>query len=266
MREHADPSALMAADRRRRILTALERDGKVVAAELSRSFGVSEDTIRRDLREMAGEGLLQRVHGGALPLSPGNPSFTAREQRSPRVKDALARAAATLVQPGQVVIIDSGTTNVAVARHLSRDLRATVLTNSPPVAMALCEHPHIEVIMLGGRMRKDSLAAADAMTITGVRQVRADLCYLGVCSLDPTFGLTTMDMDEAHVKRAMVEASGDVVALATADKLGTAFTYVVAPLRDLTWLFTESSVPDEALAPYRAAGVTITQASDTGPE
>lgn len=165
-----------------------------------------------------------------------------------------------------MVIIDSGTTNVAVARHLSRDLRATVLTNSPPVAMALCEHPHIEVIMLGGRMRKDSLAAVDAMTITGVRQVRADLCYLGVCSLDPTFGLTSMYMDEAHVKRAMVEASSDVVALATADKLGTASTYVVAPLRDLTWLFTESSVPDEALAPYRAAGVTITQATDTGSE
>lgn len=266
MRDHVDPSALMAADRRRRILAALERDGKVVAAELSRSFGVSEDTIRRDLREMAAEGLLQRVHGGALPLMPVPPSFAAREQRSPRIKDALAQAAATLIKPGQVVFIDSGTTNVAVARHVSRDLRATVLTNSPPVAMAFAEHPHVEVILLGGRVRRESLAAADAVTVTGVRQVRADLCYLGVCSLDPTFGITAVDMDEAYVKQAMVEASADVVALATADKLGTASPYVVAPLRELTWLFTESGVPAEALAPYRAAGVTVTQATDGGLE
>jgi DeoR/GlpR family transcriptional regulator of sugar metabolism len=256
----------MAADRRRRILAALERDGRVVAAELSRSFGVSEDTIRRDLREMASEKLLQRVHGGALPLSTNNPSFAAREQRSPRAKDALARAAATLLKPGQIVFIDSGTTNVAVARHAPRELRATVVTNSPPVAVAFAEHPHVDVVMLGGRVRRQSLAVADAVTVTGVRQVRADLCFLGVCSLDPAFGITAADMDEAHVKQAMVEASAEVVALATADKLGTACPYVVAPLRELTWLFTEGDVPDEALAPYRAAGVTVTQVADTGPE
>lgn len=266
MRDHVDSSALMAADRRRRILAALERDGKVVAAELSRSFGVSEDTIRRDLREMAGEGLLQRVHGGALPLSPANPSFSAREQQSPRVKDALARAAATLIKPGQVVFIDSGTTNVAVARHVPRELRATIVTNSPPVAVALAEHPHVDVIMLGGRVRRYSLATADAGTVTAVRQIQADLCYLGVCSLDPTFGITAINLDEAYVKQAMVEASADVVALATADKLGTASPYVVAPLRELTWLFTDTGVPDEALAPYRAAGVTVTRATDAGPE
>ncbi|XYI03633.1 DeoR/GlpR family DNA-binding transcription regulator [Sorangium sp. So ce1128] len=264
MQNNADNSGLMVAERRRHILAVLERDGKVVAAELSRSFGVSEDTIRRDLREMANEGLLQRVHGGGLPLARVNPSFPARERQQPRVKEELARAASTLIKRGQVVFIDSGTTNVAVARHLPRDLEATIATNSPPVAIALSEHPRVEVVLLGGRMRKDPLAAADAVTIAAVRQIRADLCYLGVCTLDPTFGITTVDLDESYVKRAMVEASAEVVALATADKLGTASPYVVAPLSELTWLFTERGVSKEALAPYRAAGVTVTQ--DIEPE
>jgi len=193
-----------------------------------------------------------------LPVSTTAPSFAARAQASPEVKGALAEATAGLIQPGQVVIIDAGTTNVALARSLSRELRATIVTNSPPVAMALAEHPHIDVIMLGGRVRKDSLAAVDAATIAGVRQVRADLCFLGVCSVDPRFGITTNDLDESYVKQAMVQASGDVVALVTADKLGTASRYVIAPLHDLTWLFTESSVSEAALAQYRDAGVTVT--------
>lgn len=265
MQNNADASGLMAAERRQQILAMLERDGKVVAAELSRFFGVSEDTIRRDLREMANEGLLQRVHGGGLPVSRVSPSFPVRERQRPLVKEALARAAATLIKPGQVVIIDSGTTNVAVARHLPRDLRATVVTNSPPVAVALSEHPHVEVVLLGGRMRKDALATADAVTAAGVRQIRADLCYLGVCTLDPTFGITTLDLDESYVKRAMVEVSAEVVALVTADKLNTASPYVVAPLGELTWLFTEHGVPEGALAHYREAGITITQAAEEGP-
>ncbi|CAN94164.1 Transcriptional regulator, DeoR family [Sorangium cellulosum So ce56] len=265
MQNNADTSGLMVAERRQHILAVLERDGKVVAAELSRAFGVSEDTIRRDLREMANEGLLQRVHGGGLPVSRVNPSFPARERQRPKAKEELARAAATLIKRGQVVFIDSGTTNVAVARLLPRDLEATVVTNSPPVAIALSEHPRVEVVLLGGRMRKDPLAAADGVTIAGVRQIRADLCYLGVCTIDPTFGVTTLDLDESYVKRAMVEASAEVVALVTADKLGTVSPYVVAPLSELTWLFTERGVSQEALAPYRAAGVTVTQDLEAEP-
>src|SRR5215470_138224 len=154
MHDNAEGPVQMAADRRRRILAALERDGRVVAAELSRAFEVSDDTIRRDLREMASEGLILRVHGGALPLAPPSAAFSAREKHGVAAKAALARAAVGLVKPGQVVLIDSGTTNVEVARNLPRDLRATVVTNSPPVAVAVAEHAAIDVVLLGGRVRK----------------------------------------------------------------------------------------------------------------
>jgi len=258
MQHRTEAPFAMAADRRRRILEALAQDGRVVSTELSRNFDVSEDTIRRDLRDMAAEGLLQRVHGGALPLARPTPSFAARGRQAPEAKAALARASVELVRPGQVVLIDGGTTNVAVARHLPLDLHATIATNSPDVAVALAEHRHIEVILLGGRVHRESQTVIDAATVSAVRQIRADLCFLGICSVDAAAGITTPDLDEAHVKRAMVEASADVVALVTADKLGTASRYVVAPLSELTWLYTERSIYEHALAPYRAEGVSVT--------
>ena len=254
------PKAMLTEERRRWIVAALEREGKVVACELSRVLEVSEDTIRRDLRELAAEGRVQRVHGGALPAPRVSANYAVRATQSTSTKITLARAAATLVRPSSVVLVDGGTTNVEIMRHLAPDLHATVVTNSPPVAVALADHPHIEVIVLGGRMFKSSRATIDAITLEGVRSVRADLCFLGVCSVHPDTGVSTLDFSEAHIKRAMVASSAEVVAVALGEKLGTAAPYVVAPLSELTQLVTEASVSDEALAPYYAAGVTVLRA------
>src|ERR1700749_4039997 len=111
--------------RKQRLLDRLKRDGKLVAKDLSVEMGVSKDTIRRDLRELAGEGLLQRVHGGALPASPAMADYAGRREGSPEGKEASGRTAARLVRPGQVVLLDGGTTSVQLARHLPADLRAT---------------------------------------------------------------------------------------------------------------------------------------------
>ena len=250
---------MLTEERRRWIVAELEREGKVVACELSRVLEVSEDTIRRDLRELAAEGRVQRVHGGALPAPRVSQNYAVRAAQSTSTKTTLARAAATLVRPSNVVLVDGGTTNVEIMRHLAPDLHATVVTNSPPVAVALADHPHVEVIVLGGRMFKSSRATVDSVTLEGVRGVRADLCFLGVCSVHPE-GVSTFDFSEAHIKRAMVASSAEVVAVALVEKLGTAAPYVVAPLTELTQLVTEATVSDEALAPYRAAGVTVLRA------
>ncbi|WP_394843406.1 DeoR/GlpR family DNA-binding transcription regulator [Pendulispora brunnea] len=254
------PKSMLTEERRRWIVAELEREGKVVACELSRVLEVSEDTIRRDLRELAAEGRVQRVHGGALPAPRISANYAVRATQSTSTKTTLARAAATLVRPSNVVLVDGGTTNVEIMRHLAPDLHATVVTNSPPVAVALADHPHIEVIVLGGRMFKSSRATVDAVTLEGVRGVRADLCFLGVCSVHPETGVSTFDFSEAHIKRAMVASSAEVVAVALCEKLGTAAPYVVGPLTELTQLVTEASVSDEALAPYQAAGVTVLRA------
>lgn len=251
---------MLTAERRQQIMAALRRDGKVLASQLSTTLGVSEDTIRRDLRELAEAGLLQRVHGGALPRSPADASYAARQSQAPSAKAAIARAAVQFIHDGQVIILDGGTTTLQVAQQLPIGLRATIITNSPPIAVALADHPEVEVIVIGGRLFKRSLVAIGAATVEALHMVRADLCMLGVCSLHPEAGISVTELEEAHVKRAMIAGAAEVVALAWAEKLGTAAAYIVGPIDELTHLVTERSVPEEALAPYHSRGITVVRA------
>jgi len=251
---------MLTAERRRSILQALQRDGQVLSSELSKTLQVSEDTIRRDLRELATTGMLQRVHGGALPRSPASASFKERQQQAPGAKAAIAQAAVQLIRQDQVLILDGGTTLLQVAQHLPPDLRATVITHSLPVALALAEYPAIEVIVIGGRLYKQERVTVGAAAVEAYRTIRADLCLLGIGSLHPDVGLSTFEQEEAYVKRAMIASAAEVVALAAAEKLGTIASYIVGPLSDLTHLITERSVSIETLAPYRALGLTIVRA------
>jgi DeoR/GlpR family transcriptional regulator of sugar metabolism len=249
---------MLTAERRQVILTRLERDGKVVASELVDALGVSEDTVRRDLRELASGGLVQRVHGGALLPAPTNVSFAQRLHVSAQAKAHLAEAALPLLEGANVVLLDGGTTALELARRLPPDRDCTILTNAPPVAAALAAHPRAEVVLIGGRMLKDSQTTVGAEAIEALRQVRADACVLGICSVDAEVGITTSHHEEAHVKRAMVAVSAEVIALATADKLQTASPWVVAPVTDLTHLVTDAG--EDVTAPYAAVGVSVVHA------
>ena len=113
------------------------------------------------------------------------------------------------------MILDGGTTTLQVARQLPLDLEATVVTNSPPIALALAEHPLIEVVMLGGRLYKKALVNVGAEAIEAVSRIRADLCLLGVCSVHPEVGISVTNLDEAHVKRTMIQGAAEVVGLVT---------------------------------------------------
>lgn len=246
-------------ERQQHILETLRREGKILASELSAALNISEDTIRRDLRDLDEAGLLQRVHGGALPRPPAVGSYRARQQQAPAAKASIAQAALRLFRDGQVILMDGGTTTLQVATHLPPGLIATVVTNSPPIAVALAEHPGIEVELIGGRMYKDSLVAVGAATVEALRSVRADLCLLGICSLHPDIGISVPNLEEVYVKRAMIANAAEVVALADAEKLGTATSFVIAPIHELTHLVTERSVPEEVLQAYRAHNITIIQ-------
>src|SRR6266516_7300421 len=238
-------NAMLTTDRRRSILQTLQREGKVLASELSKTLQVSEDTIRRDLNDLAAAGELQRVHGGALPRLLAPATFIERQQQAPGAKAAIAQAAVRLIQQDQVIILDGGTTPLQVTQHLPPDLRATVITHSPPVALALAEHPEIEVILIGGKLYKQELVTGGAATVEAFHNVRADLCFLGISSVHPEVGISTFNLEGSYVKRAMIASSAEVVALTSAEKLGTAATYIIRPLRDLNYLVTERSVPDE---------------------
>ena len=259
MQERA-ATGLLSAERRQAILATLERDGKVVAARLVDELGVSEDTIRRDLRELAAQGLVQRVHGGALAPAPQPGTFADRSETCTAEKVALAQAAVGVLAGARVILLDGSTTNLELARRLPPERACTVLTNSPPIAAALAEHPSAEVVMIGGRLEKAAQVTVGATAVDFIRSVRADACVLGVCALHPEAGLSTDELEEAHVKRAMVAASADVIALATTDKLSAGSPYLVAPVAELTHVVAEAAAPDALLDPYRAAGVTVTRA------
>jgi DeoR/GlpR family transcriptional regulator of sugar metabolism len=244
-------------ERRAVILHQLRQRGRVLAADLTTEFAVSADTIRRDLRELDDAGLLRRVHGGALPRHGDASPFATRARRAPEAKASIAHRAAAFVHDGQVVVLDGGTTTLELARALHDDLRASVITTSPPVALALAEHPGLEVTVVGGTLRPDALVTVGAVAIETLSQIRADVVFLGVCGLHPEIGVTTQDLEERHVKAAMIAGAAEVVAVADHDKLGTAMPAVVAPLTAVTHLVTDAEADDTALAPYRACGIEV---------
>ncbi|MEM4985844.1 DeoR/GlpR family DNA-binding transcription regulator [Collimonas sp. H4R21] len=251
---------MLTLQRKQHLLEILKRDGQIVAKSLSEQLGLSEDTIRRDLRQLAKEGLLQRVHGGALPASSAMAPFAERQQISSDAKSAIGRAAAAMIQPGQVVFIDGGTTAVQLARQLPPALRATVVTHSPSIALELVEHAHIDVIMIGGRLFKHSIVNVGANAIEAIGQIRADLYFMGVCSLHPEAGISTGDFEEASVKRALCNAADQTIVMASPEKLDTASPFQIAPLTQVSGIVVSAGASESLIAPYRKIGIAITMA------
>jgi len=247
--------------RKQLILKKLKSEGQIIAKSVSHELCLSEDTIRRDLREMAQQGLLQRVHGGALPASPAVVDFAGREQIGTAAKIAIGKAAAAMIQPGQVVILDGGTSTRELVRHLPPELRATVVTHSPTIAMELVSHPGIDVVLIGGRLFKHSVVAVGAAAIEAIRQIRAETFFLGVTGIHPEAGLTTGDLEEAHVKRAFIAAAAETVVLVSSEKLNAASPYLIAPVTDATSIIVESDVPGELTDAYEKIGITVLRAS-----
>jgi len=251
---------MLTRERKDHILAVLRRDRRIVAKDISRELGLSEDTIRRDLRELASEGLLQRVHGGALPAAPAMAGYAERGALSPEGKAAIGRAAAALVRPGQVVILDGGTSTLQVARHFAPDLEATVVTHSPSIAVALAEHPRIAVELIGGRLYKHSLVAMGAVAAGMIAGIQADLYFMGASGIHAELGCTTGDAEEAAIKRLLARQSAETVLLASTEKLGAVAPFRVIGISEVTTMIVEAGLPEEALQPFQTSGPAILRA------
>jgi DeoR/GlpR family transcriptional regulator of sugar metabolism len=254
---------MLSTQRKKHLLDLLNKHGQLVAKTISEQLGLSEDTIRRDLREMAKDGLLQRVHGGAMPVLPASPAlavFAEREHISNDAKLAIGRAAAALVQPRQVVFVDGGTTSVCLARQLAKDLKATVVTHSPSIALELVNHQHIDVVLIGGRLFKHSIVAVGAAAIEAIGRIRADIYFMGVCSLHPETGTSTGDFEEACVKRAMSDAATQTIVLASPEKLETAAPFQIVGLAQVDRIIVNREIPKKLITPYKNLGIAISLA------
>jgi DeoR/GlpR family transcriptional regulator of sugar metabolism len=252
---------MLTTERKALILDTLGREGRVIAKEFSHKLNLSEDTIRRDLRELAGEGLLQRVHGGALPASKALADLPTRRKVSVDDKRAIAKAAAAMVKKGQIIFLDGGTTAVAVARALPGDLKATVATHSPDVAVALLDHPGVEVEFIGGRIYKHSNVAVGAVAMEGIAHIRADIYFMGVTGLHPDHGLTTGDREEAAIKRTISRHSAETIVLASSEKLGAVSAYHVIDLDHIDGLIVEKSCRSDLIETFRSKGIPVSRAA-----
>ncbi|PYZ93886.1 DeoR family transcriptional regulator [Salipaludibacillus keqinensis] len=231
-------------ERQQKILNILNDEQKVIASDLSQRLSVSEDTIRRDLKELDKKDLIRRVHSGALRVGPPVVDFYTRQQVKSEIKMDLANKALEFVKENMVLLIDGGTTNLHFVNQLPLTLKATVITNSPPIAMALKNHNHIEVIMIGGTLFKESMVNLGIETVESLNNMRADLYLMGIHKIDANIGISLPNLAEAAVKRKMAAISNEILAMVTSDKLNTFSNHIVSPSNVLTYLITDNIQPD----------------------
>jgi DeoR/GlpR family transcriptional regulator of sugar metabolism len=240
----------------------LADQGRVIAADLAQEFAISEDTIRRDLREMAAAGLCKRVYGGALPATTADDNtLLKRLSEKPERKDALARAAVTHFRPDITLFIDAGTTNLAIAQAIPAGLPLTVITNAPMIAATLLDQPAIDVVMIGGRLDRKSGAVLGARAMQDVANFRPDICVLGSCGLDVDNGVTASFYEEAEFKRFIALRSRQVMAAVTNEKLGVPAPFAVIPLAACGPVIIEHDADPAAASVIAAAGIELIRAA-----
>lgn len=246
-------------ERRRAILDILKRDGRVLVQDLTRRFGTSQVTIRKDLEDLHAHGLIHRTHGGALPAGEGaleDPALREKQNLHRREKLQIAKEAAAMVQEGQVVILDSGTTTTEIARAL-RDFRnLTIVTNAVNIASELSGSA-IEVILTGGTLRKNSFSLVGPIAEETLRRLNADLLFLGVDGFDVHYGLSTPNLLEAKVNRVMVEISKRTIAVCDSSKFGRrSLSLIVAPSA-LQGIITDRGIPRSDMQALKKAGIEV---------
>lgn len=250
--------------RRDIIAERLAHGQPAVSVTLAREFGVSEDAIRRDLRALAAAGHCRRVYGGALPpllpTSPASTPIATRLDEGRARKEALARAGAALVEPGELVFLDNGSTNLALVRFLPQESNVTVATNAIHIAAAVLGRADLQLVMVGGSVDTEVGGCVDANAVASVAAMNIDRCFLGACAVSAAAGIGAFHMADATFKRALHAASRHNIVLATSDKLETRAAYRVAAIGDIDQLIVEHDAPAASLAVLAQAGATILKA------
>lgn len=243
--------------RRELIAQRLDQGQTVVATGLADEFAVSEDAIRRDLRALAAQGRCRRVYGGALPISPMSASMNVRAAEDVDRKHTLAKAAAKLIGPDEVIFLDNGSANLALAAELPGDMGLKVITNSVPIASALFQRQDLDFMILGGMVDREVGGVIDASAVLAVQQLSIDRCFLGACALSVRLGVCSFDAGDAAFKRALVGVSETIMLMALTEKLQTRAPHRVATLEALDVLILEADAPQTIQDDFVQGGARI---------
>jgi len=252
---------MYAAERQQAMAELVTRRGRVSVADLATEFGVTTETVRRDLDTLEEANLVRRVHGGALPAG----SFTVLEAglsdrglSHPEEKRAIAEAALTFLPAGDAaVIFDAGTSTIQLAAMLPKDHRITAITHAIPVAARLADQPNVELHLLPGRVRAATQAAVGVETVEALARVRAEVAFVGTNGITVEHGLSTPDHTEAATKAAIVASAQRVVVLADSSKIGVERTVRFADLADIDVLVTDTGADPAQVEAFREAGVQV---------
>lgn len=243
----------LSSNRRETIATRLASGQTIIAGALATEFGVSEDAIRRDLRALAAEGKCRRVYGGALPILPTAVPLAARIDEGQPAKQTLARAGASSVRPGELVFLDSGSTNLWLVEMLPEDAELTVVTNSPDIAAAALRRRDLSVIVVGGMADSVIGGCVDAAAVQAIAQMRFDRAFIGACAVS-TDGISAFHHADASFKRVVITQAAQNVVLATTDKLDERAPHHIAAPEQVSLLVIEESATPTQRSALEAGG------------
>lgn len=259
MKKNSQPPMLIE-ERRQHILSLIQKHGRVLVDELSAELKLSKITIRKDLDYLQSKDLLVRTHGGALPAQTGalsDPTIQEKEELHRDEKTKIAKAAAAMVSEGQCVILDSGTTTTEIARALLSLHSLTVITNALNIATIL-SRSNCEIILIGGTLRKNSLSVVGPLAEDDLKEMHADIVFLGVDGFDTQVGLTTPNLLEARVNRAMVRAAEKVIAVCDSSKFNRRSLSLIVGASEIDHVITDGKLPRDEIKAIRDAGIEIT--------
>ncbi len=239
------------------ILHQVNLHNKVLSTDLAVQISVSDDTIRRDLQQLADEGKIIKTHGGALSLSFHHGHNTSKEVYKYTQKRIIAQKAVSLIKDGMFILTGGGTTIIELARALPVGLHATFISGSIPALFEYSSHPNIEVIVIGDKISNNSKITVGRDAISKIKEIKADLCFLGVNAINLDTGMSDNDWDVVQIKKAMIESTRKLVCLTISEKINSQQPIQVCDIKKIHTLITELPADDELLEPYVRAGITV---------
>ena len=236
------------AERQEIILNKLKAEQHVYINQLCDELQTGYDSVRRDINELDAQGLLKRIHGGAISIDCLPREYRQRTDIANDAKARLAKKAAGLFNDGDILLVDGGSTNVELIRQLPDDKRFTIFTNSLPVASEFCDRENLTIHFLGGRIHAPLRTTVGATVIDALQAVRADWYCVGVCAADPQAGMTDYDYDDCVIKRAMAKRARLRLAIVDNSKLYVSEPYVSVSLNEIDYLVVEDDRKDEIIS------------------